>query len=91
MNFLVAPTKPVQIVMLLIGLLCIGLAFFVIFLYKRKLQREKNDRGKFQTQEFQVKYKIFYFWGHVAYILVIFSLIIIGVVLLAVGFGALIK
>lgn len=91
MNFLVVPTKSVQIVMLLIGLLCIGLAFFVIFLYRRKLQREKNDREKFQTQEFQLKYKIFYFWGHVAYILVIFSFFIIGVILLAVGFGALIK
>lgn len=77
-----------NIVMLILGLLCLIFAFVAIFLYRKKINKDKNHGGKFQLKEYQTKYKIFYFWGHVAYILVIFALFVAAIIFLAIFFGS---
>lgn len=89
MTILVAQTKTLTIAMFLIGLVCLVLGFFVVFLYRRKLK--KNSQENFKIQEIQTKYKIFYFWGHIAYLLVIFSLLVLAIVCIAIGFGGLLE
>lgn len=92
MNFLLVKTKDLslelKIVLLLVGLLCVVITFIAILFYKKKIQKEKNDRDQFKIIETQLKYKIFYFWGHIAYVLVIFTAVVAAIVLLAVSIGS---
>lgn len=77
-----------KIALPLIGLLSLLAAFILIFFYCKKIKREKSNKNNFEVLQLQIKYKIFYFWGHIAYILVIFTLFLIALISLAIFIGS---
>lgn len=77
-----------QIIFLAIGVLALLFAFLMIFLYRKKLKKENDSKNNFQMSETKVKYKIFYFWGHVAYLLIIFTLFIVSLIFLTIFIGS---
>lgn len=79
----------INVVMLILGLVCLILGFLVIFLYRKKITKERKYQEEFKLKEIQTKYKIFYFWGHIAYVLIIFSSFIGSIVFLSIFFGSL--
>lgn len=72
-----------------LGFLCLFSFVGVIFLYKKKLNREKREKEAFGTAEVKSRYQIFYFWTHIAYVFSIFALLVGAIVLLGVAFGSL--
>lgn len=90
MNILAASNKTTSTIMLVIGILCLLLAFFVIFLYKRKISKEKNNTESFRIKETQTKYKIFHFWGQILYIFIIFTGFVGAIILITIGISSLI-
>lgn len=92
MNFLINENSylsvKLKIILLVIGLICLFIASLTIFLYCKKINREKTDRNKFKIVEKQTKYKIFYFWSHIVYILIIFASFVAAIILLSVFIGS---
>lgn len=91
MNILVVENKNIKTVMLIIGIVCLLLSFFVIFLYQRKIKREKNNKETFAIKETQAKYKIFHFWNHILYLFIIFTLFVGAVIFMTIGISSLLN
>lgn len=77
-----------QIIFLAIGVLALFFVFLMIFLYRKKLKKESDSKNNFQMSETKVKYQIFYFWGHVIYLLIIFTSFIISFIFLTIFIGS---
>lgn len=91
MKVLVAENKNIITIMLIIGIICLLTAFFVSFLYKKKISKEKNNKGTFTVKEIQAKYKIFHFWSHIVYIFIIFTLFIVAIIFMTIGISSLLN
>ena len=76
-------------IMFIIGLICIGIIFLLIFLFKRKLHKERcmiNEQFLFKPKK--VTYQVFHFWNKALYIFLIFCAIIAVIVLLSVSISS---
>lgn len=93
MTFLLIQSKnlslSLQIMFLVIGVLALLFAFLMIFFYRKKIKRENDSKNDFQMEEAKVRYKIFYFWGHVVYLLIIFTLFVLSLIFLSIFIGSL--
>lgn len=76
-------------IMFIIGLVCVGIVFFVFFLFKRKLYKERSMiNEQFLLKPKKVTYQVFSFWNKVLYIFLIFCATIGAIVLLSVSISS---
>lgn len=79
-------STPAMWIMFVIGLSCVGIGFAVFFLFKKKLQRERNMiNEQFLLKPKKVTYQVFYFWNNVLYIFLMFVTFIAALVLLIIS------
>ncbi|ATZ18908.1 hypothetical protein ESOMN_v1c05260 [Williamsoniiplasma somnilux] len=75
------------------GILCIVLAIAIIFLYKiKRKNKERNERSDFKetASRKRMRFQMFSFWSNYTYIFLIGVGFVAGIILTAVGVGALV-